>query len=938
MDPQIIEELKGRLGTVVGGRWKLVKILGLGASAGVYRGVDEEGWRVAVKVMHSKFLRSRIVRERFMREQSILDQVQHRHTLRIYETNETLDGLPYIVMELLEGQTLARIMNKRGEVPLELDRVVAYMLPVLEALQLCHSKDILHRDLKPANIFLTQEGVIKLLDFGVAKYHQDGKNLTRDGATIGTPAFMSPEQASGQMGKLDARSDVFSVGATMHYLLSGQYIHHEETAQMTYLKAATSPAPSLESHAPHIAPEVIALVDRAVAWNPADRWQDAATMAMQIRAVVDALNMKAARQRIETIKGIGLSSASGRLDALDRTTEDQAQVSRYRDEDVRAFWSGLELAIIERAQGDEQSGRRGEVQAFDALKRLFGGQEVACVFEVYPYGLVLEEASEQGALWEPSEPRARESCYMLSSSGVRKMRVLPRIRREDLYALLTLFERSWRGELGQEDDLATAIWSKQVIGVELEMSGVLGDLQGREYQRLDQAFAVQFDALGETIRSEFALEIERMRVLASARQDTEELLEREPFLFEQRVALEPVHRAASSLSEDVSLALQGQHKQQRRTWAGRFGQAMCEVLQAHQGGGALQDRWSRPLGVLLQTLCVGERIEDLLALLQKLLVAIEQAPMLLEQLCPPSTMRQVFVLMGVLPGRPQAELMVLDAAGVSVGERLLEACRHGTGTQGYVLLVLDTLCSSTRPAEQLRPVSARVMTVLSRGHEAQIVEAFCRTSTHPARQALLRQLFVYPDRKPTSLLALYEACTSLQGDLLVEALSAILGQPHRWRQRDLVTSLERLLQSEHAVHRQGAMRLVSDHQMVELAPLLVRRILHRDFHLFSLQERREMLETLRKLSLEHAEKSAIELLHGDASRASQENASTQHVALELLAKYGEGAASLEALKLASQPHPERHRDVQQAAHRALEQFMARRHAAGSGAALRREDR
>ena len=370
MDPQIIEELKGRLGTVVGGRWKLVKILGLGASAGVYRGVDEEGWRVAVKVMHSKFLRSRIVRERFMREQSILDQVQHRHTLRIYETNETLDGLPYIVMELLEGQTLARIMNKRGEVPLELDRVVAYMLPVLEALELCHSKDILHRDLKPANIFLTQEGVIKLLDFGVAKYHQDGKNLTRDGATIGTPAFMSPEQASGQMGKLDARSDVFSVGATMHYLLSGQYIHHEETAQMTYLKAATSPAPSLESHAPHIAPEVIALVDRAVAWNPADRWQDASTMGMQIRAVVDALNMKAARQRIQTIKGIGVQGARIDEGELERTTEDQREVSRYREEDVRTLWSGLELAFIEAASGEEVGQRRGEGQILDALRRL----------------------------------------------------------------------------------------------------------------------------------------------------------------------------------------------------------------------------------------------------------------------------------------------------------------------------------------------------------------------------------------------------------------------------------------------------------------------------------------------------------------------------------------------------------------------------------------
>ncbi len=924
MNPEIIQELKGRLGTVIGGRWKLVKILGLGASAGVYRGVDEEGWRVAVKVMHSKFLRSRIVRERFLREQSILDQVQHRHTLRIYETAETLDGLPYIVMELLEGQTLARIMSKRGEVPLELERVVNYMLPVLEALELCHGKQILHRDLKPANIFLTQEGVIKLLDFGVARFHQDGKNLTRDGATLGTPSFMSPEQASGKMDRLDARSDIFSVGATMHYLLSGQYLHQEETAQMTYLKAATSPAPSLERRAPHLDSEMIALVDRAVAWNASERWQTASEMAVQLRTVMDALNMKAARRRAQALQEAGRGTDS-MMDSLARTTEDQHEVTVHPDGDVKLFWNALERVMGSWLHQDlDDVNLERDVEAcYEALKKLITNEQGACVLTVQPYGLLLESAGSKVRLWSPPAV-ARQSCYALAASGIRKIRFLSRMMLQDLTDFLSLLHQAKLNCLNREDDLATAIWSKQIVGVEFEVASVLGVLEQGEYNRLDQAFALQLDGMGETLKSEFALESERMQVLHRADDVPEELWSQEQLLVGQRDVME--HQEAGvkggGLRGSVDLvALRAQHKQQRASWSSRFGVAIGDVLQE-----GVSSEWVEGLQRVVLMLSEGGRADDVANLLAQLVdrVTVQKgAQQVWLNMLEPDVFRALLVTLGVLPGRYHLEIEGLSPERIVLVQKVLHTL---STSEGYATLFLDVLCSSTHAAEQLRADFLQALSEQRGDREALILAALPKIRVATLQDRLLALIFSQPERKGLALMSLYDYLPRAPEMLALKVMDALMQQPHHYKVAVFTEVLGRLFGSQNGHVRHQALRFAVSHKLADCATPLARQILRADFHLFMADERRLYLDTLKDLSLDVFEQVCTQILNAQGP----ESISTQVIALELLGTHGKSSRTQSILETALIPAPTRSREVQQAANRALDVFVQRQQAGFGG--------
>ena len=510
IDSHVIEELKGRLGQVIGERWRLVEILGVGASAGVYRAEDERGWCVAVKVMHSRFLGSRIIRQRFLREQTILDQVQHPHTLRVYETSQTEEGLPYIVMELLRGQTLARIMSKRGGVPLELERVAEYAAALLDALALCHGKAILHRDVKPANIFLTHEGVIKLLDFGVARYHQDGTRLTRDGATLGTPSFMSPEQASGQMNRLDERSDLFSLGATLYYLLSGQYVHQEETPQMTYLKAATSPAPSLASVAPHLPEPFIALVDGALCWEQGARWQHAEAMSQALTLALKTLTPRPAPPPPLTREGefsLGLSARP------------EASLSKLPNALIEAFYGAFETlcdALARRSPPGEPTLDVAASRCEAALRAVLQLADGSLHLVIFPFGFGQARAEAPADLFEPRAPALKLACYLLGASGVRGLTLSTHTTRRDLIALSAALASAARDEIKASEDLATVLWTEPFAGVEIELSSPFGRLEERAYSRLDRAFASHWDRIAETIRSEFALQAERAQLLDDA--------------------------------------------------------------------------------------------------------------------------------------------------------------------------------------------------------------------------------------------------------------------------------------------------------------------------------------------------------------------------------------------------------------------------------------
>jgi serine/threonine protein kinase len=275
-----------RLGEWIKGKWRLETLLGVGGMATVYAARHRNASRAALKILHAEYSREEAIRTRFLREGYVANTVEHPGVVRILDDDVTDLGEPFLIMELLEGETLRQLWKRRKrKVPVV--EVLKIAEAVLDTLVPCHEKNIIHRDLKPANIFICTDGTIKLLDFGVAQMREAGTEaLTRAGTALGTPSFMSPEQAQGHSENLDPRADIFSVGATLYATLSGKRLLHDRRASEAFILAATQPAPSLARVAPHLPVEVIALVDRALQWDRRKRFRSAAAMRDTCRELI----------------------------------------------------------------------------------------------------------------------------------------------------------------------------------------------------------------------------------------------------------------------------------------------------------------------------------------------------------------------------------------------------------------------------------------------------------------------------------------------------------------------------------------------------------------------------------------------------------------------------------------------------------------------------
>ena len=210
------------------GSYRLMEVIGRGGMGRVYMAEHVRlGRRVALKVLRPEYAVKRDAVARFFQEAKAVNKIRHRNIVDITDFIELEDGTTFIIMELLEGVSLGKLLRRHG--PMEMPRLLAVLIQVCEALEAAHAVDIVHRDLKPDNIFLCpdQSGeVVKLLDFGVAKLlsHDEDTGAfawqTAAGSVVGTPAYMSPEQASGL--PVDGRSDVYSLGAIMYELFCGQ--------------------------------------------------------------------------------------------------------------------------------------------------------------------------------------------------------------------------------------------------------------------------------------------------------------------------------------------------------------------------------------------------------------------------------------------------------------------------------------------------------------------------------------------------------------------------------------------------------------------------------------------------------------------------------------------------------------------------------------------
>src|SRR5262249_7650888 len=199
-------------------------------------------------------------------------------------------GNPYLVMELLQGETLDSRIARAGGI-LAAPEVLQIACSVLDCLEAAHARGIVHRDIKPGNLFLTTDGGVKVLDFGIARLaetrtkHDD----TTGAQALGTPDFMPPEQARGHWEQVDARSDLFALGAVMLFALTGKKLREAPTTNEQLLSAMVEPLPALGTLLPSVSELVASVVDRAVAYRKEDRWSDARAFRQAIRAVYGSI-------------------------------------------------------------------------------------------------------------------------------------------------------------------------------------------------------------------------------------------------------------------------------------------------------------------------------------------------------------------------------------------------------------------------------------------------------------------------------------------------------------------------------------------------------------------------------------------------------------------------------------------------------------------------
>jgi serine/threonine-protein kinase len=280
---------RAKVGQLLRGKWHLDALIGAGGMATVYAATHRNGKRGAVKILHRELADNENARTRFLQEGYAANKVNHPGAVSVLDDDVDDDGCVFLVMELLDGESAdGRAQQRPGE-RLEVIEVAQLADQLLDVLAAAHDKGIVHRDIKPENIFLTHDGALKVLDFGIARVREvaapTSAKLTANGGTMGTPAFMPPEQALGNWDEVSAQTDLWAVGATMFTLLSGQCVHSAETINQLLLAAMTKPAPPIVGVVPGVPAALAAVIDRALAFDARNRWHDARAMQHALRAI-----------------------------------------------------------------------------------------------------------------------------------------------------------------------------------------------------------------------------------------------------------------------------------------------------------------------------------------------------------------------------------------------------------------------------------------------------------------------------------------------------------------------------------------------------------------------------------------------------------------------------------------------------------------------------
>ncbi len=340
MAEETAQEAKARVGCVLDDKWTLERLLGVGGMAAVYAAKHRNGARAAVKVLHSELSRYKEVRERFVREGYAANRVEHPGAVKVLDDDVVVSGpesgTAYIVMELLEGESLQDRLERPP--PMSEVEFLGIASSVLDVLEAAHARGVVHRDLKPENLFLVQEdgapassSRVKVLDFGLARL-QEGQAITSYGLALGTPSFMSPEQAAGKSDEIDGRTDMFALAATGFRICTGRRIHEAPNPIDLVRKMATLAAPKVRTVRPDVSVPCARVLDRALEFRREDRYESAAAMRDDVRRAIAEIEVSGPTHlaiesvpasQIESLLSKTATSAPSESDAAsasDRTT------------------------------------------------------------------------------------------------------------------------------------------------------------------------------------------------------------------------------------------------------------------------------------------------------------------------------------------------------------------------------------------------------------------------------------------------------------------------------------------------------------------------------------------------------------------------------------------------------------------------------------------
>jgi len=333
------------------GRYEIGELIGRGGMSDVYAGRDTRlGRKVAIKLLRAELAEDPQFRARFRREAQDAAKMTHPTIVRIFDAGEEAaeDGrlIPFIVMEHIDGRLLSEVIHEGPLAPKEAARIIEQ---VLIALEYSHQAGLVHRDIKPSNIMLTRSGQVKVMDFGIARaVSESAATLAETSKVVGTAQYFSPEQARGE--QVDARTDLYSTGVVLFELLTGQPPFHGDNPVAIAYQHLNAEPPMPSSIEPGIPPAIDAVVLRALAKDPAERYQDAATFRSDLAAAVNGrFDRRSAAARPDAFAAALFGSQDAARAAVARQVTSDVEDRATRTQSgppVLWIWTGVIVLIV----------------------------------------------------------------------------------------------------------------------------------------------------------------------------------------------------------------------------------------------------------------------------------------------------------------------------------------------------------------------------------------------------------------------------------------------------------------------------------------------------------------------------------------------------------------------------------------------------------------